>query len=289
MKYKESTHPLGFIEALPKPTAAELADFYRERYFQQGESSYSATYSEAELANFENVARVAARTCERASRPVHTLLDLGCGEGYFSRAFRSFGWSVTCADYSDFGIKHHNAELLPSLITGDVLETVGRMSEDRRAFGLINLQNVLEHVMDPVSLLKGMRRLLTPESIVRVRVPNDYSDFQAELMRNGYTSNTWFAPPEHLSYFNRRALLEVLHACGYRVRSLQADFPIEVFLANPHSNYWRDRSLGKGAHLTRVFVENFLIGTDMDAYIRYAEAAGELGFGRELVAYGMPI
>jgi hypothetical protein len=123
---------------------------------------------------------------------------------------------------------------------------------------------------------------------VRIRVPNDYSEFQAELVRKGYTTKTWFSPPEHLSYFNRTALLEVLRVCGYSVLSLQADFPIEMFLANPHSNYWKDRTLGKGAHLARVFVENFLISTDIDAYIRYAEAAGELGFGRELIVYGCP-
>jgi hypothetical protein len=72
------------------------------------------------------------------------------------------------------------------------------------------------------------------------------------------------------------------------VLSLQADFPIELFLANPHSNYWRDRSLGKAAHLTRVFCENYLIAEDIDAYIQYSEAAGKLGFGRELIVYAAP-
>jgi 2-polyprenyl-3-methyl-5-hydroxy-6-metoxy-1,4-benzoquinol methylase len=285
MKFRESRHPLGFIEAIPKPAANDLAEYYRDKYFQEGKSTYSSSYPDTELAYFQNMARVADRTCERVTLSPRTLLDLGCGEGYFSRAFRSLGWVVTCADYSDFGVRQHNPELLPALEIGDASDVIERMAAAGRSFGLVNLQNVLEHVRDPLSLLLAIKRLITARSIVRIKVPNDYSAFQAELVANGHTTNTWFAPPEHLSYFNRTALLEVFQASGYRLLSLQADFPIEIFLANPHSNYWRDRSLGKAAHQARVFVENFLMAADLDAYIRYTEAAADLEFGRDLVAY----
>lgn len=42
------------------------------------------------------------------------------------------------------------------------------------------------------------------------------------------------------------------------------------------------------AHFSRVFCENFLIGKNIDNYIRYAEASAALGFGRELIAYVTP-
>ena len=98
----------------------------------------------------------------------------------------------------------------------------------------------------------------------------------------------WFTPPEHLSYFNQENLNSFISACGYRLLSLQANFPIEIFLTNTHSNYWRDRSLGKQAHFSRVFCENHLINKNIDNYIRYAEASAALGFGRELIAYVTP-
>ena len=66
---------------------------------------------------------------------------------------------------------------------------------------------------------------------------------------------------------------------------LQADFPIELFLTHPGSNYWADRTLGKAAHASRVMVESFLIEESLPDYIDYARAAARLGFGRELIAY----
>lgn len=42
---------------------------------------------------------------------------------------------------------------------------------------------------------------------------------------------------------------------GYKVLSPQADFPIEAYLVNPHSNYWKDRGLGKGTRLLRKFLD----------------------------------
>ncbi len=144
----------------------------------------------------------------------------------------------------------------------------------------------MEHVLDPISLLENIKPILkNNHSALRVKVPNDYSDFQKQLIESGNTENTWFNPPEHLSYFNIDGLKKTLEHCGYKIVSLQATFPIELFLANPHSNYWQKRELGKGAHSTRILCENFLIDKNVDDYINYSEAAARLGFGRELIAY----
>jgi len=280
-------HPIGFIEALPKPSEEELAHHYQNMYYQELKGGYSNIYNVDELAYFSNVASVANRVAEKMGL-THTMADFGCGEGYFAKAFLNFGWLVDCFDYSAFGIRKHNPELLPNFLKGDSSEAIKHLQSIDKRFGLINLQNVLEHVLDPIGLLNDLKGVLGhTQSAVRIKVPNDYSDFQTELVERGSTTNTWFSPPEHLSYFNKESLVGLLHHCGYRIHSLQADFPIEIFLANPHSNYWRNRDLGKGAHSTRVFVENFLIQKNLDDYINYSEAAGKLGFGRELIAYAI--
>jgi len=103
------------------------------------------------------------------------------------------------------------------------------------------------------------------------------------------TENTWFTPPEHLSYFNKDGLINIFQHCGYKLASLQADFPIEIFLANKHSNYWKERVLGKEAHLSRVFCENHLIEKNINDYIEYSKAAAQLGFGRQLIAYAIQL
>jgi SAM-dependent methyltransferase len=284
--YSESLNPLGYYEAIPKPTSKELEQHYGEKYYQNAQGSYSSQYLDEELKYFHNVARVALETAGIFNLD-KSLYDLGCGEGFFTKSFYDFGWKVSCCDFSAFGISKHNEEMLPYFSSGDIFEQVKDKIRNKKKYGLINLQNILEHVIDPVDLLIELKAMLSEKSAIRIRIPNDYSDFQKALFARNNTTNTWFSPPEHLSYFNKDGLTNILHHCGYKILSMQADFPIEIFLANNHSNYSKDRSLGKQAHLSRVFCENHLIETNITDYLEYSQAAGKLGFGRELITYAV--
>ena len=276
-------HELGYTEAFPKPTAVELAEFYSWRYFQEDFGDYAQIYGADELLNFTLNADVARRITERMSSDKF-LVDLGSGEGYFAAAFHSAGWKVRCFDLSSFGIERHNPHLLEHYRQFDITKI--QQSELEGTPGLINLANVLEHVIDPIALLIQLRNMIAGSStILRIVVPNDYSDFQIYLLKNKLTKNTWFVPPEHLSYFNSQSLKNLLNQCDLKILSFQADFPIEVFLANPNSNYVEQPDLGKGAHNARTTIQNFLIQTDLDSYIEYSESAGKLGFGRDLIVY----
>ncbi len=283
MSFHEHEHNLGFIEALPKPSETDLALLYSQRYFQEEHGDYSNSYSEEELLNFELEALVARHVAEGFG-VAKFLLDLGCGEAFFAAAFRRAEWEVLCYDFSSAGIQQFNPDLLAYFHQGS-LKDVGKLNLDHEV-GLINLSNVLEHVLDPISTLTDIQKIFSGNrTILRIVVPNDYSNFQMHLIDRGMTSNTWFVPPEHLSYFNRASLLKLLGYCGYEVLSFQADFPIEMFLVNPHSNYVTNRKLGKDAHSARVTIQNFLMSSDVDGYIKYAESAGNLGFGRDLIVY----
>lgn len=276
-------HELGYIEAVPKPTADELAEFYSRRYFQEDFGQYAQIYGDDELLNFTLTAEVARRITERMSSEKF-LVDLGSGEGYFAAAFHLAGWKVRCFDLSNYGIERHNPHLLEHYRQFDISKI--QQSDLEGNPGLINLANVLEHVIDPIALLTQLRNMIAGSStILRIVVPNDYSDFQIYLLKNKLTKNTWFVPPEHLSYFHSQSLKNLLNQCNLKILSLQADFPIEVFLANPNSNYVEQPKLGKGAHNARIAIQNFLIQTDLDGYIDYSESAGRLGFGRDLIVY----
>ncbi len=286
--YEKRLTSIGFYEVFPTPTTDELEKHYSEKYFQSNKGSYKSQYLPDELRYFNNIASVALETVQVLNLE-ESLLDLGCGEGYFSKSFQEFEWRITCCDYSSFAITSHNPGLLPNFILGDVADVIESQEKSNKKYGLVNMSNVLEHVPDPVALLRDCKRLLGPRSVLRVKVPNDFSDFQLELVKGGFSTESWFAPPEHLSYFNRESLIKVLEFCGYQVLSIQADFPIEVFLANSHSNYWRNRDLGNEAHKARVFCENYLIEKSVSDYVSYSEAQAKLGFGRELIAYAKPI
>jgi len=85
---------------------------------------------------------------------------------------------------------------------------------------LVNLDNVLEHVLEPVELLKKVKRVMSKNAIARIEVPNDFSAFQKLLVEAGCTKETWVNPPEHLSYFNKASLVNLFDDVGFKILSL---------------------------------------------------------------------
>ena len=152
---------------------------------------------------------------------------------------------------------------------------------------VVQLKNkeISEFVIDPIKLLRNLKSKMSNDAILRIEVPNDFSSFQSLLTNLNCTEKTWISPPEHLSYFNANSLKALLANQGFVLLSLQADFPIEQFLINKHSNYFKNRDFGRDAHLTRVKVSNYLADKNLDRMIDYQEAAADLEFGRQLTAY----
>ena len=285
-KYSVKKNPIGFYEIYPKPSVTELSEHYAKKYYQENSGSYQSEYSKEELQYFNVSAELALATINKyQSSTITNLLDLGCGEGFFAKAFSKVNWKTTLVDFSDDGVRRHNPSLLGCFAQADLLTYIEKNSKDIQSFGLINLDNVLEHVIDPIELLGMLKLYMHPSAVLRIEVPNDFSAFQNLLVDLGCTDKTWINPPEHLSYFNTHSLKELLESQGFELFSLQADFPIEQFLLSEHSNYWKNRGLGRDAHRARVKVTNYMAELGLDKMITYQEAAANLEFGRLITAY----
>ena len=285
-RYLVKKHPIGFYEIHPKPSVTELREHYAKKYYQESSGSYQHKYSNEELQYFDVSAHLALATIKKYhATTIMSLLDLGCGEGFFAKAFIEENWKTTLVDFSDDGLRRHNPSLLEYFTQSELLSYIEKNRKDIQSFGLINLDNVLEHVIDPVELLGMLKLNMHPSAVLRIEVPNDFSTFQDLLVDLGCTDKTWICPPEHLSYFNTRSLKALIESQGFELISLQTDFPIEQFLISEHSNYWKNRGLGKEAHRTRVTVTNYMAEQGLDKVITYQEAAANLEFGRLITAY----
>ena len=105
----------GFYSAKDMPTVDELSQYYENKYFQESKGLYRKGYNQNELTYFDNKAKVAEHICQKS---IGSLLDVGCGEGYFAKYFKEKNWDIKTLDYSSHGISNHNPELLETHITG---------------------------------------------------------------------------------------------------------------------------------------------------------------------------
>jgi 2-polyprenyl-3-methyl-5-hydroxy-6-metoxy-1,4-benzoquinol methylase len=276
----------GYYSIKNLPLQQELEEYYSEKYYQNETIQYSHQYTKDELSFFNNTAEIAYHIyIKLIENQNHTLLEVGAGEGFFANFFYKKNWKITTLDYSDFGIKKHNKEILNTLVKGDIFKSLDSLIQEKSKYSFINLSNVLEHVLDPIELLNKFKLLLSDNSILRISVPNDYSNFQQFLLDQNYTSNTWLCPPDHLHYFTFESLSNLLISLEYQIELKMGEFPIELYLSNSASNYVNDRSNGKYAHRSRVEVDNFLFNEGIEKYINFYKACADIGLSRQVVIY----
>ena len=120
-------------------------------------------------------------------------------------------------------------------------------------------------------------------SVLIVVAPNDFSELQDFLIKGKYVDESyWLAYPDHLSYFNKASMTNLLKANNFSVEAVVADNPIDCNLLNANSNYVKDRTKGKETHYFRVRLDNFLASIDQDKLLDLYTLYADMGLGRDL-------
>jgi len=208
-------HPLGFLELKDVPTPEELQDYYAQKYYQTDRGSYRKEYSKLELEFVKLKIERRAACAEDHVRSDNdsgclTLLDVGCGEGFTLAWYKERGWCVEGIDFSKAGIEAHNPSVLADFHEGDIFELLQQRIRAWIKYDLVWLQNVLEHVVDPVRLLVDLRRIVkSTGGALIVTVPNDGSRFQKMLIEEQLISEPFW---EH---FVRYGLAVQGHSGGF--------------------------------------------------------------------------
>lgn len=294
MDQRLKKHPLGFWEIAAKPTSQELRQYYADKYYQEAKGSYEREYTKDELlyfrAKLEQRSIVLQHYLSVLSGRPKRLLDVGCGEGYALAFFREQGWLVKGIDFSAAGVESKNPSCSDALVTGDIFALLKAEMATGETYDVVWLQNVLEHVIDPLDLLRSLRTLVFPGGIAVVTVPNDCSITQRAALAHQHIDNAfWVAPPDHLTYFDHESLTNTVNETGWECVEILGDFPVDWFLFHPGSNYVRDKSAGKAAHKARVQIENLIHKQPIEDVLRFWSATAKLGIGRDITAFLRPI
>lgn len=280
-------HEWGFYEAVEKPTSEELSNYYVNKYYQENKGVYQDYYSldERRYFNIKLEQTFEKLKSIRGAAPGR-ILDVGCGEGFALEFFRLNGWTVEGLDYSDRGVKSINPESLKFLLTGDIPTLLNQKIADADKYDFIMLTNVLEHLLDPLELLRQLKLLLHKRGIVCITVPNDFSMLQRYLVESKKVDTEyWVVMPDHLFYFDNQSLRNTCEKMGYYCYDVLANFPIDIFLLNPNANYVNNKSLGKDAHKSRVALENLLSQNSPTEINRFYSSMAKLGLGRDITIF----
>jgi 2-polyprenyl-3-methyl-5-hydroxy-6-metoxy-1,4-benzoquinol methylase len=289
-KFELVKNKYGYFEISNKPSVEELSDYYNKKYYQNGEGAYNAggNYTEDEIKFFLNKVdqkfHAAVDVCPDLLEGEKTFLDIGAGEGWALNYFSKKGWKCLGLDFSKYGCAENNPMQVDNLLVGDVYSNMLTLFKEQRKFDVVLLDNVLEHVLDPLQILMDIKKILSDKGVLIVEVPNDFSIVQEDLLDKNYISTKyWLAFPDHLSYFNKAGLESLSIDAGWHVKRTITAFPIDLSIYNSNTNYIENRDVGKSCHYARVDIENLLHSISVEKTNNLYEAMADLGIGRDII------
>lgn len=184
---------------LPYLDNDHLAAYYPEDYWGEEPTLEWISRSQADKLSFLVKCGIAGGT----------ILDVGCGAGYFLRALDGDRWERYGVETGNEAVaiarKHLGEE---KIFSGTLLDVASPVP-----FDVVSFWSSLEHMNDPGPNLEHAYRMLRPGGTVIVQVPNAAS-YQAEWFRSRWFS--WDAP-RHRYHYSLRVLTDLLERTGFSV------------------------------------------------------------------------
>jgi len=134
------------------------------------------------------------------------LLDVGCGNGAFLRAFGESNpsWQMTGVELDARNRKAVEA------IAGVTALHVGAIDDLSARFDLVAMIHTLEHIPDPAAFLRRLGQRLQPGGLLLIQVPDLLSSPFDLLIA------------DHCSHFTTSSLRHVIELAGYEVLHLES-------------------------------------------------------------------
>jgi 2-polyprenyl-3-methyl-5-hydroxy-6-metoxy-1,4-benzoquinol methylase len=136
------------------------------------------------------------------------LFEVGCGSGDFLERMRSRGWNVEGVDFDPEAVRNVREKHGLTISAG----TMEHLNLPDETYDVVALSHVIEHIYDPVSLLKECFRVLKPSGKLTMTTPNTAS-FGHNLYRE-----FWFPldPPRHITLYSQKNLGVIVKRAGFK-------------------------------------------------------------------------
>lgn len=145
------------------------------------------------------------------------VLDVGCGSGTIAKKIKDAGHAVKGIDFSEEAIKRANAR---GIETKQCNLDEG-ISEPDNIYDVVWEGDIVEHVFDPIGLLKESARVLKTNGILLLTIPNDVGlvsrikiIFGISHQEQMYMTSGFY---KHHTFFTPRLIKFMLEKSGFQI------------------------------------------------------------------------
>ncbi len=206
--------------------------------------------------------------------PHGRLLEVGCGNGRMLKSMQEKGWDVVGVDPDPIAI--NNAKSKGLIVYQGILADQKFMKD---SFDAIALSHVIEHVPDPLSLLKECERILKPGGHLVLITPNNNS-LCHQLFKTDWRS---LEPPRHLYVFNLETLKKISRKAGFQ------NVKLETTIRDANNTFIASRALHRYGFHAMGSKQNLIIQIigRLFQFMEWANLYLNSTIGEEIVLIGV--
>ena len=159
-------------------------------------------------------------------KEVKNILDVGCGFGLLSKELKK-----TYPKLDLYGIENakevsHSSQKILKLLQCNIedMALIKRKLKSQK-FDIIIFSDVLEHLYDPVGVIKSYKSLLKQDGTIVLSVPNIANIYSRIALLFGYFnySETGVMDKTHIRFFNRKNLKQLAKESDLKIVSQKYD------------------------------------------------------------------
>jgi SAM-dependent methyltransferase len=199
----------GFRFTNPRPETEKLPVYYESGHYISHSATRRGIVSKLYLLarsftvkkKFRFVSKLAPVTKGR-------ILDIGCGTGELLATFKKNGWESTGIEPNEIARREATKNYGLSVFEPSRLKIL-----PSGHYSVISLWHVMEHIDNLADTMNEIRRLLDPEGIIIVAVPNSNA-LDARIYGNYWAA--WDVP-RHLYHFTRQSMDRLFSEYGFQL------------------------------------------------------------------------
>ncbi len=180
---------------MTKDLGSQKGGYYRDEAYIKAENL------------FQNIFLKRVNIISKLTKP-GKVLEIGCSTGVILALLKKRGWQVEGIEISTKA-----AEIAKKRGIQVLVRDFMQVKIDGK-FDLVILNHTLEHLENPMEVIKKVKSLLYPGGLLYIDVPN-FGGFSAKLMGKNWPL---LLPQEHLWHFTEKSLEILLKKLGFKIK-----------------------------------------------------------------------
>lgn len=239
------------LETYPVPDQLEL--YYDSKdYISHTDASDSLLAKVYQFVKSYAIKRKEQLVSEHVKVNHKSILDIGSGTGSFLEYLNSKGWHA-------LGVEP-NEKARKRAIEKNAISVKNSSEIQNHTFDVITMWHVLEHVPDLKKQFQEFERLLNPEGIVVIAVPN-YKSYDASFYKNFWAA---YDVPRHLWHFSENSIKKMASKYGFELVKSKPMWFDSFYVAllsekykNKKNNFVGAFSIGLLSNIKAIFSTEF--------------------------------